>query len=214
MHETLDDPEIKLENTAITVRNILSENKPDDYDEKSILMMALAKEGIKPLATFGVYEETKNIQIENAKRLNLQYKIYPPNSQGYSEFVVSNKEDTIKKYDQLQINVDKDHDSEKYNQELGKIFGFTDNAVNEHVQSSKEARPAKYWQDICGGGQIPPEMVLVYAVADMIPASLDDKQAFQKGKEIKVILDKIDPQLTQKYSNVKEFKETAEYMRK
>jgi len=213
-NEKLVNKEFMQENVILTTRNILNKEKPDNYTEKSILMMALTKTNIKPLATFGVSSETKNLQIENAKKLGLNYKIYPPNPQGYSEFVVSNDKNTIIQYDQIQSDAKKEDNINKYNQELGKIFGFTKDAIAEHIQSSDEGRPSVYWQEVMKQHQIQPEMILPYTIADMTPASLNDKQAFQKGKEIKLLLDKIDPKLTQKYLDIKELKKEAQFLGK
>lgn len=196
METELESNEFMTENIALTTRNILNEKKYDDLEKSSILLMAVTTAGIKPVSSFGVNKNNKEIQIKNAIKFGLERQIAEPNDQGVHEMVVSNSSDIMSQYNKTDENI-KDEDERQ--RQLGKIFGFPESATKEFINSGHARRAVKFWHDVVDGREIPDEIIMAMEIGQLVPPSSDDQSTIEYGGKIKTLLDKIDPSMTKKY---------------
>jgi len=188
-----------IENIAQTTRNILSNNKYDNHEEDSILLMAVTAAKIKPVSCFGVKDKNKKTQSENAKKLGLKYQITnDSNKQGFYEMVVGSKR-SIAKYNNIDNNITERDERQRA---LGEILGYPITAVDEFIASTNQKRAIKFWHDIVNGKTICSELIIAMQIGQLVPPSYNDKKTINYGDKIKKLLDKIDPKIAQKYIEI------------
>lgn len=182
---------LELEAVTETARSVLKEREYNDHEKHELLVQFLTSAKIKPVSSIGFNNESRDLHIQTAKKLGLDYSILPPNDRGYSEMVMSKDQDLLNKFQAIG-NISKNQDK------VGELLGYTPNAIKEFLAQTGN-RPAKFWQDIVAKKHIPDELILAWKVADMIPASYDDAQAIEFGKKIKDFLNKINPVMTKEW---------------
>lgn len=177
------------------------------WEKAGLIHVFLVAGGLKPASTIGVDRHNKRRFWAIIDQFGLFRYTECPNKQGYQSVTFSfdkQRHDWYKKYA---------HTTRATNQKLGWFYGYTQSAVEEFSQAQPQ-KPMKFWQQVWSGQKVPDELALAYHTTDMTPASSQDRQASDWGRQIAKFLRQINPSLV--YELVKqamwEFKkETREY---
>lgn len=184
-------PKIELyEETGVISRakEILSRQEYQRLNRHELNLMFLTAAKIKPVSTFGVKKEDLDMLSAITDRLGLESTIHTANKWGYCQVDVSRDQELLEKFSE-------NEDRAERQDKIGEMLGYPSSAIKEFLAQTGN-RPAKFWDDVSGGSQVPDELIACLAFADMIPASSDDKQSIEFGKRLIGFLNSIDPKFT------------------
>lgn len=173
------------ENVILHAKEILNRQECRRLDRHDLNLMFLTAGKIKPVSTFGVKKKDINAISAITGQLGLMQTVYPANKWGYCQVDVSGDPELLEKFSE-------NEDRAERQAEIGEMLGYPGSAIKEFLAQTGN-RPAKFWVDASGGNHVSDELIACLEFADMIPASVDDKQSVEFGKRIIGFLNSIDP---------------------